>query len=141
VDGLLSQYYGLIGPPLLARVEWKERSTPLANFNVDKTAMGAPTLDYERELGAVFVDFPETLKTGHTYAIDFSHSGTPQTISRFGGFTTGTRFRTVQRSGDSISAFARAGPWVNKITGLVFHRFDHDPFRHPTVREEQGAVL
>jgi aminopeptidase N len=60
-----------------------------ANLNVDKITMGATTLKYERELGAVFVDFPETLKAGRTYSIDFSYSGTPQTISRFGGFTFG----------------------------------------------------
>lgn len=47
-------------------------------------------LKYERDSGAVFVDFPETLKAGRTYAIDFYYSGTPQTIGRFGGFTFGT---------------------------------------------------
>jgi aminopeptidase N len=46
-------------------------------------------LKYERDSGAVFVDFPETLKAGRTYAIDFYYSGTPQTIGRFGGFTFG----------------------------------------------------
>jgi aminopeptidase N len=60
-----------------------------ANLNVDKILMGSTTLQYERELGAVFVDFPETLKTSRTYSIDFYYSGTPQTISRFGGFTFG----------------------------------------------------
>jgi aminopeptidase N len=60
-----------------------------ANLNVDKIAMGDTTLKYERELGAVFVDFPETLKTGRTYSIDFYYSGTPQQTSRFGGFTFG----------------------------------------------------
>ena len=60
-----------------------------ANLSVDKILMGSTALKYERELGAVFVDFPETLKTGRTYSIDFYYSGTPQTISRFGGFTFG----------------------------------------------------
>jgi aminopeptidase N len=60
-----------------------------ANLNVDRIAMGATTLRYERELGAVFVDFPEALKAGRTYSIDFSYSGTPQQTSRFGGFTFG----------------------------------------------------
>ena len=46
-------------------------------------------LKYERDSGAVFVDFPETLKAGRTYSIDFYYSGTPQTIGRFGGFTFG----------------------------------------------------
>jgi aminopeptidase N len=47
-------------------------------------------LKYERDSGAVFVDFPETLKAGRIYSIDFYYSGTPQTIGRFGGFTFGT---------------------------------------------------
>ncbi len=46
-------------------------------------------LKYERDSGAVFIDFPETLKAGRVYAIDFYYSGTPQTIGRFGGFTFG----------------------------------------------------
>jgi aminopeptidase N len=46
-------------------------------------------LKYERDSGAVFVDFPEALKAGRVYSIDFYYSGTPQTIGRFGGFTFG----------------------------------------------------
>ena len=46
-------------------------------------------LKYERDSGAVFVDFPETLTAGRVYTIDFYYSGTPQTIGRFGGFTFG----------------------------------------------------
>lgn len=49
---------------------------------------GTP-LKYKRDSGAVFVDFPETLKAGRIYTIDFYYSGTPQTIGRFGGFTFG----------------------------------------------------
>jgi aminopeptidase N len=60
-----------------------------ANLNIDKIAMGAATLKYQRELGAVFVDFPETLKAGRTYSIDFYYSGTPTHTGRFGGFTFG----------------------------------------------------
>ena len=44
-------------------------------------------LQYERDSGAVLVDFPKTLKAGRIYTIDFYYSGTPQTIGRFGGFT------------------------------------------------------
>src|SRR2546421_1414403 len=52
--------------------------------------LAPPTLlKYSRDSGAVFVDFPETLKAGRTYTIDFYHSGMPQTIGRFGGFTFG----------------------------------------------------
>lgn len=57
------------------------------NLNIDKITLGTETLKYTRELGAVFVDFPATLKTGRTYTIDFFYSGTPKTIGRFGGFT------------------------------------------------------
>jgi aminopeptidase N len=59
------------------------------NLNVDKIALGALTLKYSRDSGAVFVDFPRTLKGGKTYSIDFYYSGTPKTIGRFGGFTFG----------------------------------------------------
>jgi len=78
------------------------------NLKVDKIVFGAATqngpksnvqgptsrtegteLKYERDSGAVFIDFPETLKAGRTYSIDFYYSGTPQTIGRFGGFTFG----------------------------------------------------
>ena len=72
-----------------------------ANLNVDKILLNgsgaggqgpenqSAPLKYERELGAVFVDFPETLKAGRVYTIDFYYSGTPQTVGRFGGFTFG----------------------------------------------------
>ena len=49
----------------------------------------AKELKYERDSGAVFIDFPEILKAGGVYSIDFYYSGTPQTIGRFGGFTFG----------------------------------------------------
>ena len=41
-------------------------------------------LKYSRDSGAVFVDFPETLKAGETYAIDFYYSGNPVETGRFG---------------------------------------------------------
>lgn len=54
------------------------------------TKLADPTLlKYSRDSGAVFVDFPQTLKAGQTYTIDFYYSGTPQTTGRFGGFTFG----------------------------------------------------
>ncbi|MGH7785123.1 MAG: M1 family metallopeptidase, partial [Candidatus Binatia bacterium] len=59
------------------------------NLNVDKITLGSASLKYTRDSGAVFVDFPQTLKTGKTYSIDFYYSGTPKTIGRFGGFTFG----------------------------------------------------
>jgi aminopeptidase N len=58
-----------------------------ANLNVDKIVMGGKVpLKYERELNTVWVDFPETLKSGRTYDIDFHYSGQPKEAGRFGGF-------------------------------------------------------
>ena len=61
-----------------------------ANLKIDRILSGATPLKYERELNAVFVDFPETLRAGREYAIDFYYSGTPTQTGRFGGFTFGT---------------------------------------------------
>ncbi|MGC0773119.1 MAG: M1 family metallopeptidase [Candidatus Acidiferrum sp.] len=55
-------------------------------LQVDKILFGATRLKYERQFGAVFVDFPETLRAGRTYLIDFYYSGNPLEQGRFGGF-------------------------------------------------------
>jgi len=54
---------------------------------IDKILLGSTTLKYERDTGAVFVDFPETLRAGQTYSIDFYYSGHPEETGRFGGMT------------------------------------------------------
>ena len=54
-------------------------------LKVDKILFGATELKYEREFGAVFVDFPETLHAGRVYSIDFYYSGNPLETGRFGG--------------------------------------------------------
>jgi aminopeptidase N len=55
-----------------------------------RTMRAIPTeLKYQRDSGAVFIDFPETLQASRVYSIDFYYSGRPQTIGRFGGFTFG----------------------------------------------------
>jgi aminopeptidase N len=70
-----------------------------ANLQIDKIAMGSAELKYQRELNAVFIDFPSTLQKGREYTIDFHYSGTPRETGRFGGFA----FRTDP-----------AGrPWIN----------------------------
>ena len=56
-----------------------------AALNVDKILLGDTPLKYERDSGAVFVDFPETLHAGRVYSIDFYYSGNPLTTGRFGG--------------------------------------------------------
>jgi aminopeptidase N len=68
-------------------------------LNVDKILLGAAALKYERDLSAVFVDFPETLKAGRVVTIDFYYSGVPQETGRFGGIT----FRKD----------ASGHPWIN----------------------------
>ena len=55
-------------------------------LQVDNILLGSTTLKYEREAGAVFVDFPATLRAGRTYQIDFYYSGKPVETARFGGF-------------------------------------------------------
>ncbi|HET6863213.1 MAG TPA: M1 family metallopeptidase [Pyrinomonadaceae bacterium] len=59
-------------------------------LNIDKIVLltsGVPSspLKFEREDGAVFVDFPEVLKAGRTYDVDFYYSGHPLETGRFGG--------------------------------------------------------
>ena len=53
-------------------------------LNVDKILLGDTPLKYERDSGAVFVDFPQTLRSGQTYFIDFYYSGNPAESGRFG---------------------------------------------------------
>jgi aminopeptidase N len=65
------------------------------NLEVDKILLGTPVgrglaesgreLKYQRELNAVFVDFPELLRRGREYAIEFYYSGVPRETGRFGG--------------------------------------------------------
>ncbi len=56
-------------------------------LKVDKILFGNKELKYERDSGAVFLDFPKTLKQGKTYSVEFSYSGYPKEIGRFGGLT------------------------------------------------------
>lgn len=52
---------------------------------VDRIVFASAPLRYERLQSTVYVDFPETLRSGRTYAIDFHYSGTPLEQGRFGG--------------------------------------------------------
>ena len=56
-------------------------------LTVEKILFGETPLKYERDAGAVFVDFPQTLRAGHVYTIDFYYSGHPLETGRFGGIT------------------------------------------------------
>jgi aminopeptidase N len=56
-------------------------------LKIDKILLGETELKYSRDSGAVFVDFPETLRAGQAYAIDFYYSGNPVETGRFGSIT------------------------------------------------------
>ena len=45
------------------------------SLQIEKILLGTTQLKYVRDTGAVFVDFPETLKAGKEYSIDFYYSG------------------------------------------------------------------
>ena len=55
-----------------------------AFWNIDRILLGTRALKFTREVNAVFVDFPQRLRAGRTYAIDFYYSGNPQPAARFG---------------------------------------------------------
>lgn len=59
------------------------------DLKVDKILLGSRPLQYTREEGAVFVDFPRTLRKGRVYTIVFYYEGYPKTKGRFGGITFG----------------------------------------------------
>ena len=60
------------------RAKWQGASNREANSQ-------ATELKYERDSGAVFVDYPQTLKAGRVYELDFYYSGNPLETGRFGG--------------------------------------------------------
>jgi aminopeptidase N len=83
-------------------------------LKIDKILMGATPLKYERDSGAVFVDFPQTLRAGQVYSIDFYYSGHPEEIGRFGGMTfkkdpAGRVWINTACEGDGASVW-----WPNK---------------------------
>ena len=60
------------------------------SLNVDRILLNTTPLRFERQLSTVFVDFPEALRSGETYSIEFFYSGMPVEQGRFGGMA----FRT-----------------------------------------------
>ena len=58
-------------------------------LQIDKILLGTTPLKYERDSSAVFIDFPNPLRAGQVYSIDFYYSGKPLTTGRFGGITFG----------------------------------------------------
>ncbi len=59
------------------------------DLNVDRIMMGRTELKYSRDKRSVMIDFPETLKAGKNYDIDFYYSGNPPATGRFGCITFG----------------------------------------------------
>ena len=70
-----------------------------AALHIDKILLDTTQLQYQRDSGAVFVDFPETLRAGRVYSIDFYYSGNPVEQGRFGVFT--------------FKKDASGHPWIN----------------------------
>ena len=56
-----------------------------ANLNVDRIQLGETPLKFSREVNAVLVEFPQSLRAGREYTVDFHYSGTPLETGRFGG--------------------------------------------------------
>ena len=60
-----------------------------SQLNIDKVLLGSTELKYQREAWSIFIDFPQTLRAGKSYSIDFYYSGYPKSTGRFGSFTFG----------------------------------------------------
>ncbi len=58
-------------------------------LKIDKILYENKVLKYNRDNAsrAVYINFPETLRKGQTYSIDFYYSGNPIETGRFGGIT------------------------------------------------------
>jgi aminopeptidase N len=56
-------------------------------LQIARIEMGKTPLKYERDGGTFFVDFPQTLRAGHTYSVTVHYSGSPVETGRFGCFT------------------------------------------------------
>jgi aminopeptidase N len=60
-------------------------------FTIEKIVLGSQALKYERDHNTIYVDFPEPLRSGRTYSIEFQYSGQPREQGRFGALA----FRTT----------------------------------------------
>ena len=83
-------------------------------LKVEKILLGKTELKYQRDSGAVFVDFQKPLKQGRTYKVEFFYSGYPIEIGRFGGLTfkkdpAGRDWITTSCEDDGASVW-----WPNK---------------------------
>jgi aminopeptidase N len=74
----------LVGDRGQAKKQDGDVKSPLQESGTASPARDDVELKYSRDSGAVFVDFPETLRAGKIYAIDFYYSGNPVETGRFG---------------------------------------------------------
>lgn len=87
------------------------------NMEIDKIIQGNKQMKFERELGAVYINFPEMLKANSTHNIKVFYSGKPKVSARppwDGGFTW-----TMDKSGNPWVAVTVQGDgaylwWPNK---------------------------
>ncbi len=96
-----------------------------ANLNVDRIVFNGKELKYEREINAVFIDFPETLRKGREYSIDFHYSGVPRSQGRFGGIAfqkdpTGKHWITTACEGQGSSIWwPSKDQWRDEPSGML----------------------
>jgi aminopeptidase N len=94
-----------------------------AHYTIEKIAMGAQTLKYERDHNTVYVDFPDTLRSGRTYSIEFHYSGQPLEQGRFGALAfktdpTGKHWINTANEGEgSASWWPSKDQWRDEPEG------------------------
>lgn len=94
------------------------------SLTVDRILLDGAPLKYTREESAVFIDFPETLKKGRTYAIEFQYSGTPLEIAARGGIgfrrdSTGHPFiNTVCEGVGSSTWWPSKDQWHDEVDSM-----------------------
>ena len=96
-------------------------------LKVEKILLGKTELKYERDSGAVFIDFPKPLKTGKTYSVAFLYSGYPKEIGRFGGLTfkkdpAGRDWITTSCEDDGASIWwPNKDQWRDEVESMRLH--------------------
>ena len=93
-------------------------------LNVDKITWGNRELKYTRQSRATFIDFPETLRKGKIYTIDFYYSGNPIETGRFGGITfkkdsAGNSWVNTSCEGEGASVwFPNKDQWRDEVENM-----------------------
>jgi aminopeptidase N len=96
-------------------------------LRIDSIRLGSQTLTSTREGSTVYIDFPETLRSGRTYEIAFSYSGAPLEQGRFGGmaFRTDPQGRpwvtTACEDDGSSTWWPSKDQWRDEPEGMRIH--------------------